>query len=621
MPRDPVITPNSNIGGSQADEKVAAVLENGAAEPEENTALASLDAELDRCKSSVPEGFKLLADGVYPLKRDGESRTLGDKISGPIVAVARARTFLYEDWSTLLVFVDHDGRTREFPIPDADLGDDRFEYQKSLRGLGLKIHDKHGLHEYLNAFEPKGRVRCVNRMGWHNDVYVLSDVTFGDTGDERIVPSARIFSADMGTRGSLQDWRENVGKLCEGNSRLLLFTSTAFAAPLAEPMGVEGGGFNAYGGSGIGKTKTLKVAASVWGEPKSYMRSWRATANGLEGTCAAHNNGLLCIDEMGMVNSRELSQSAYMIANGQGKQRAKKDGTDREIARWHVLFLSTGEITLEDKMRESGQEARAGQEVRIVDFPADAGAGLGMFEELHGRPNGHEFAIALENGTSSYFGTPIRSFLDQVATDRDECLSFARKEIDRFEAEFIPKNADGQVLRVAQRFSIIAAGGELATKLGVTGWQEGQAYWGVGECTTAWLEKRGGTGPLEIIKALKQVRDFLEKHGSARFERMAKKNSDGAYHSLSAYVRDRAGFCEKSTEGRAYYVLPSGWAEMCMGHDRALVAKELKKRGLLHTSADGRNQVSKRLPGIGLKRVYHLKPEVLSYDYEADPLG
>ncbi len=58
---------------------------------------------------------------------------------------------------------------------------------------------------------------CVNRVGRHNDVYVLSDVTFGDTGDELIVPSSRTFSADMGTRGSLQDWRKNVGRLCEVN--------------------------------------------------------------------------------------------------------------------------------------------------------------------------------------------------------------------------------------------------------------------------------------------------------------------------------------------------------------------------------------------------------------------
>ena len=58
---------------------------------------------------------------------------------------------------------------------------------------------------------------CVNRVGRHNDVYVLSDVTFGDTGDELIVPSARTFSADMGTRGSLQNWRKNVGRLCEVN--------------------------------------------------------------------------------------------------------------------------------------------------------------------------------------------------------------------------------------------------------------------------------------------------------------------------------------------------------------------------------------------------------------------
>lgn len=45
-------------------------------------------------------------------------------------------------------------------------------------------------------------------------------------------------------------------------------------------------------------------------------------------------------------------------------------------------MLSTGEKGLADKILEEGGRVQAGQAVRLVDIPADAGAGLGLFESL-----------------------------------------------------------------------------------------------------------------------------------------------------------------------------------------------------------------------------------------------
>ena len=40
------------------------------------------------------------------------------------------------------------------------------------------------------------------------------------------------------------------------------------------------------------------------------------------------------------------------------------------------MVLSTGELRLTDKLEENRQRARAGQQVRLVDIPADTGRGL-----------------------------------------------------------------------------------------------------------------------------------------------------------------------------------------------------------------------------------------------------
>ena len=97
-------------------------------------------------------------------------------------------------------------------------------------------------------------------------------------------------------RGTLDEWRDTVGKYCIGNNKLLFAVSLAFAAPLLNPLNVENGGFHIFGPSSCGKSTALRVAASVYGGP-DYITTWRATDNGLEGTAAAHNDTLLIMDE------------------------------------------------------------------------------------------------------------------------------------------------------------------------------------------------------------------------------------------------------------------------------------------------------------------------------------
>jgi len=143
-------------------------------------------------------------------------------------------------------------------------------------------------------------------------------------------------------------------------------------------------GFHLRGNFSIGKSTALLLAGSVWGGwgASGYCRNWRATSNGLEGVGRAHCDTLLCLDEMGQVDGREAGEIAYMLANGQGKSRGRKDSSSRTPAQWRLLFLSTGELSLADKMNEIGRKVRVGQEVRLVDVPADAGSNLGLFENL-----------------------------------------------------------------------------------------------------------------------------------------------------------------------------------------------------------------------------------------------
>ena len=78
----------------------------------------------------------------------------------------------------------------------------------------------------------------------------------------------------------------------------------------------------------------------------------------------------------GTLEPKDAGKIAYMLANGQGKGRSTRDGSPRAVATRRLLFLSSGEISLGDLVTQSGGKIRAGQKVRVIDLPADAGAGV-----------------------------------------------------------------------------------------------------------------------------------------------------------------------------------------------------------------------------------------------------
>ena len=136
------------------------------------------------------------------------------------------------------------------------------------------------------------------------------------------------------------------------------------------------------------------MAISVLGAP-DYMRTWKATANGLESICALYNDSLLALDEFGQSDAKEIGVIAYMISAGIGKQRASRDGSAKEPRTWRVMLLSTGEVGLEDHMRSNKQKVKAGQLARVIDIPAAVSNGYGCFEDIHGHKDGAEFANAI----------------------------------------------------------------------------------------------------------------------------------------------------------------------------------------------------------------------------------
>lgn len=564
----------------------------------------------------LPEGFEIRGDRLCALVMVGrgeETRQEWATISSPIRVLAETSDEHGRGYGRLLEWRDSAGRVRQWAMPVRSLvprnGDEVFI---ALLDAGLpfiELGHKRKLNAYLMACKPERRITCVERTGWHGRAYVLPQGSMGPDADGVILQTAGYAANDFTERGTLAEWQQGVAGLAVGNSRLCFALSLAFAAPLLSLVGMEGGGFHLKGESTDGKTTIMKAAASVYGNPDRYSQTWRATGNAIEGIASRRNDALLCLDELGELDGREAGQVAYMLANGQGKGRSKQDGELRERKAWRLLFLSTGELSLEDHAASAGQRTQAGMEVRTIQIPSDTGK-HGAFEWLHGMDSGRTFADTLKANADRQHGSAFRTYVEALAGDLEAHSERLRAEIKRIAAELTPQGAGNQVGRAINRFALVAAAGELATRLGVTGWPEGEAIRAVRVCLKAWLAERGHLGNKEDAATLAQIRAFMRAHQYTRFVDVSDPN-----HRPANVVGYRRNPRHGTNDELEFWVDPSGWVEITSGRDAKKAAKLSAKAGYL-LGGEGRYQLLRPLPTGKRARVYVLTDLVLADDAE-----
>ena len=578
--------------------------------------------------SALTRGYVETEDGSFSINQEGNATFL----ASPIKVTACTREQEGDNWGRLIEICTPDNRIEKVIIPMVELAAGGTPLAQVLLTLGVRVNPSNAAKDRLAMwiqFQTAESIFVTSRVGWHGKSYVLPGQTIAPPGTDFVLYHGGRVEHHYRQKGTLEQWIEQIGRLCIGNSRLVFAVALAFAGFLLRIIEQESGGFHFQGLSSIGKTTLLRVAGSVLGGgEKGFIRSWRATSNGLEAVAELHNDSLLCLDELGQVAPEEAGRAAYMLANGTGKTRMSKAIQVRQSLDWRLVFLSTGETSLADHMMSVGRQVHAGQEVRIISIAADAGKGMGSFEDLHGVESADQFANQLNSAALAYYGTPSIAFLHRLVLERDKVAEAAKGFMEKFLKTHVPERASGEVFRAARRFSLVAFAGEYASSLGITGWLEGEATRAAVTCYKSWLDQRGSMGAGDTEAAIAQVRHFLTLHGGSRFETIC-PDDDSKVERTSA--RDRVGFRqeladEESSSGSqaenpgedsedgayVYYVLPEAFRrELAKGFDAATVAKALRERGHLDTES-GRLTYQKRLPGMGRQRVYCILPSIFN---------
>lgn len=239
----------------------------------------------------------------------------------------------------------------------------------------------------------------------------------------------------------------------------------------------------------------------------------------------------------------------------------------------------------------------------MLSIPATNRA-CGVFDNLHGFPDGRAFSDDLKQSTGRYYGTAGPVFTEKLLGD-DACLPELYARICNLPDFYSQDGVEG---RAAALLGLIALSGEKATEYGLTGWKEGEALDACIELFAAWREYRG-QGQTETRQILKSICHFIERHGDSRFSEIGNSSiADENGIDERPIVHDRAGYWRDTEKGRIFMFNSSALQEAAHGYDLKFILSSLRDAGWIAEHDSGRNSKKTKIKGRSLS-LYWLIPK------------
>lgn len=254
-----------------------------------------------------------------------------------------------KDWQTKLVPKSTICRRKEIV--------NLLEYGMDVTDVNDKL-----LIDYFRTIERMNPVKVdvgCGRFGWVENgtkfMPYADKVTFTGAQEYRDIYDA------IKAKGSFAEWREAIRPFYKPGANQIprMALAASVAAPIVGYMDDLPFFVHLFGASGHGKTVSLMLAASVWGNPKAegggLVQSFSSTAVGMERRAAVMCNMPMILDEMGVKGARdkEVSEIIYQLTEGVGKTRGSLEGL-RQTGKWSTVFISSGEQPLTSETSQAG---------------------------------------------------------------------------------------------------------------------------------------------------------------------------------------------------------------------------------------------------------------------------
>lgn len=165
-----------------------------------------------------------------------------------------------------------------------------------------------------------------------------------------------------------ETWKATYIKLRKMNNLTLkVFTAAMFASPILGLLNMDGFALNVFGTTTNGKTTTMQMAASIWGDcstKSDLIVSPKSTPTALELRLGVLKNLPLIVDDTAALKPEEkveFQSTLMQMANGKCKDRGKKDLSLQEIFNWKTIIFFTSEGRIDKDWTTSMRHKRLQQ--------------------------------------------------------------------------------------------------------------------------------------------------------------------------------------------------------------------------------------------------------------------
>ncbi len=267
----------------------------------------------------------------------------------PIMPIRRLKNIETGEEQITVAF-KRDGYWTEITVPKIDIVTSRAITNLARFGVQVNSENARLLVKYLADVEMYNAdmidiQHSTSKLGWHGNVFVPYDLSIVFDGEYRFKTLFQSIqeSGDYFKWVTLAKQLRSCGRL---EPRIALAAS--FASVLVQPLDALPFIVDFYGQTGGGKTVTINIAASVWGNPApgAYVGNFRSTDTSLETRADMLNNFPMILDD-----SKNASQYIrdnyetliYNLCSGKGKGRSNKDLGAAKENTWSNVTICNGE--------------------------------------------------------------------------------------------------------------------------------------------------------------------------------------------------------------------------------------------------------------------------------------
>lgn len=198
----------------------------------------------------------------------------------------------------------------------------------------------------------------TSKLGWFNNerIFIPYDKAIEFDGDRQF----QYLSSSLHEFGSYDKWLSHIKDLRKtGKNEIKIMMASSFASILLLDLNALPFICSLWGDTEGGKTLTLMVAASIWGNPNEnhLIGDFKTTETALEVRADLLNHLPMILDDTSKVSKRiseNMEGFVYDMVSGKGKSRSNKDLGARRENTWRNSILVTGERPLSSYVSQGG---------------------------------------------------------------------------------------------------------------------------------------------------------------------------------------------------------------------------------------------------------------------------